>query len=75
MWLPSSQPATHESFAAQGLQKLLWNYNLASRVRQIWKTAGGAPQSRKRAITAFRLCVANSLRSPPLGVVVESGFL
>lgn len=60
--------AAHESFAAQGLQKVLWNYNMASRVIPMWKTASGAhPQSRKRAMTAFRLCVANSLRSPPFG--------
>lgn len=44
MWLPSSQLSTR-AFAAQGLQKLLWNYNLASRVLPMWKAAGGAPQS------------------------------
>jgi len=74
MWLPSSQLST-SAFAAQGLQKLLWNYNLACRVLPIWKTAGGVSQSYKRTLTAFRLCVANCLRSPPLGVVVELGFL
>lgn len=54
--------AVHKSFAAQGLQKLSSNYNLASRVLQIRKAAAAAaaPQSCKRTITAFRLCVANS---------------
>lgn len=60
--------AAHESFAAQGLQKVSWNYNLASQVPPIWKTAGSArPQTRKQAMTAFRLCVTNYLRSPPFG--------
>lgn len=62
MYVSAKFAAAHKSFAAQGLQKLLSNYNLASRVLQMRKAAAAAAatQSCKRTITAFRLCVANS---------------
>lgn len=66
----------HGSFAAQGLQKVSWNYNMASQVLPIWKTTGGAHPpvtqvgNNSLSPVRFQLSSISCLR-----VVIESGSL
>lgn len=68
MWLPSSQLSTRALLpkASRRFRGITtWQAKFTQYGRP--PAVQAPPVARKQAMTAFRLCVTNSLRSPPFG--------